>query len=406
MNRLHSGRVPPCLSSAITPVPAFSEASFPSFTEQRSSFAERKLPVSSVASIGTSMAAYDTMSTHMLASNFTNESPNRQLCSGSYVTEPSDPDTPLLATHSSLMADSTPLFVDFSEVSEHICLNQGQLLGLFDYPASVDFYKSKNMTIFGQQIQDTITVDPNTHLTPQNELFSGSSMQLQKTVGSAESVLKTVDARSATPQSYLYCHTESERSVPEPFNCDKLGADSLPFSNTAPKPRMRWTPELHECFVDAVNKLGGSEKATPKAVQKVMKVDGLTIYHVKSHLQKHRIVQHRSETSGGVPGRRGSHTEVDDDSIPQSKGEGGVEGGLVSQIGLQKQLHEQLEIQRRLQLQVEEHNKYLETVIAKQNESLKKLRALRGFRDRVRRVLQDSEAPGVRAHCAQAQQRS
>lgn len=47
------------------------------------------------------------------------------------------------------------------------------------------------MTIFGQQVQDTITVDPNTHLTPQNELFSsGSSMQLQKSVGYAEAVLK------------------------------------------------------------------------------------------------------------------------------------------------------------------------------------------------------------------------
>jgi len=53
--------------------------------------------------------------------------------------------------------------------------------------------------------------------------------------------------------------------------------------------------------------------------------------------------------------------------------------GLRTQIGLQKQLHEQLEIQRKLQLQVEEHSKYLEMVIAKQGESLKLLGALPRF---------------------------
>jgi SHAQKYF class myb-like DNA-binding protein len=134
---------------------------------------------------------------------------------------------------------------------------------------------------------------------------------------------------------------------------------------------MRWTPELHEAFVEAVNSLGGSERATPKGVLKIMKVEGLTIYHVKSHLQKYRTARYRPEPSEtGSPERK--LTPLEHITSLDLKGGIGITEALRLQMEVQKQLHEQLEIQRNLQLRIEEQGKYLQMMFEKQNSGLTK----------------------------------
>ncbi|KAG5553174.1 hypothetical protein RHGRI_011144 [Rhododendron griersonianum] len=51
------------------------------------------------------------------------------------------------------------------------------------------------------------------------------------------------------------------------------------------KDRLKWTEELHDLFEKAVNQLGGPDRATPRGILKTMGTPGLTVYHVKSHLQ-------------------------------------------------------------------------------------------------------------------------
>ncbi|CAO2842518.1 unnamed protein product [Amaranthus hypochondriacus] len=56
-------------------------------------------------------------------------------------------------------------------------------------------------------------------------------------------------------------------------------------------PRLRWTDDLHRCFVRAVERLGGEDRATPKMILQIMGVKGITLSHVKSHLQMFRSMK-------------------------------------------------------------------------------------------------------------------
>ncbi|XP_073269219.1 protein PHOSPHATE STARVATION RESPONSE 1-like isoform X1 [Primulina huaijiensis] len=133
------------------------------------------------------------------------------------------------------------------------------------------------------------------------------------------------------------------------------------------KQRMRWTPELHEIFVEAVNKLGGGERATPKGVLKLMKVEGLTIYHVKSHLQKYRTARYRPETAEESSDKK--LTSIEELSSLDLKTGIGISEALRLQMEVQKRLHEQLEIQKNLQLQIEEQGRCLQMMFEKQCKS-------------------------------------
>ncbi|XP_062113484.1 myb-related protein 2-like isoform X2 [Humulus lupulus] len=157
--------------------------------------------------------------------------------------------------------------------------------------------------------------------------------------------------------------------------------------STDAKPRLKWTPDLHERFVEAVNQLGGADKATPKTVMKLMGIPGLTLYHLKSHLQKYRLSKnlHGQATSptkigtvGGGPvveriSEAMSANHMNNLSIingPQTNKGFHINETLQMQIEVQRRLHEQLEVQRHLQLRIEAQGKYLQAVLEKAQETL------------------------------------
>lgn len=136
--------------------------------------------------------------------------------------------------------------------------------------------------------------------------------------------------------------------------------------NMASRQRLRWTNELHDRFVEAVTQLGGPDRATPKGVLKIMGVPGLTIYHVKSHLQKYRLAKYIPDPSASDDNK--AEERDPGDLLAALEGSSGmpISEALKLQMEVQKRLHEQLEVQRQLQLRIEAQGKYLQKIIEEQ----------------------------------------
>ncbi|RVW81409.1 Myb family transcription factor PHL5 [Vitis vinifera] len=228
------------------------------------------------------------------------------------------------------------------------------IMSRFDSPASA-FYATERFMGFSQY----------DHQASNPLLYSQSSTSCDSKLDNF-----SVDSNSTPPADPNFQFRNTFQSVMRASSEIPIQSNALQFllmeTRILDKARIRWTPDLHERFVECVNRLGGAEKATPKAILKLMDSEGLTIFHVKSHLQKYRIAKYMPESAEGKSEKRASTND-----LPHLDNKTGMQfkEALQMQLDVQRRLHEQLEIQRNLQLRIEEQGRQLKMMFEQQQQT-------------------------------------
>ncbi|KAM1949461.1 hypothetical protein ACFX15_009514 [Malus domestica] len=141
-------------------------------------------------------------------------------------------------------------------------------------------------------------------------------------------------------------------------------------SSAANKERLRWTQELHDRFVEAVTKLGGPDRATPKGILKAMSVSGLTIYHIKSHLQKYRISKFIPESTSKGKLQKKNISEMLPNFGTTSAAQLN-EAFKIMQVQVNRRLSDQHEVQKSLKQKFEAQGRFLERYSAEHHDTNK-----------------------------------
>ncbi|CAL5404057.1 unnamed protein product [Camellia sinensis] len=375
------------ISSSFPVFPTPLEENYPKFTDSFQVSSERELMMHSISprptpldsNSGTVGNLFSSASGFSTDVHFSSVSPQARCFHNSPFISQSSSDgaslPPIHSSHSGLhstqlinypegnndMSWTTDLLQDFLDFPENIPVQNGQVETITGVMASQEHVKRTDWQEWAHQsisVDDALDLDSNWSDIPDDISVPDPKPKV---------IEPPTDVFAHQPQVHLH------HPIPSGEICPVASPLSLATQN---KTRMRWTPELHEAFVEAVNKLGGSER--------VSYTEGCPEAHECGNPDHLSCKKPPPESSEGMSER--NLTPIEEITSLDLKASMGITEALRVQMEVQKQLHEQLEagltlwtmvepqckscvligIQRKLQLRIEEQGRNLQMMFEKQ----------------------------------------